>query len=283
MPLEIEVLEPFGARLHGIALGDAMDDASFAALHAALLAHGVLVVPDAPLSMPEQVALGRRFGEPEHYDVPLAFANPNVIVLSNVGADGGTLSRDAESVKGLEINERWHTDGSFREVPSSVSILSAQRLPEVGGDTFYASLRRAWLAMGEGERDPLRGLRAVHDYAEAYRNTGGEIPGMEVREMSRVLHPLVRVHPETGERCFYVSSHTSGVEGMDEAAGRALLDRLLAWCTREREVYRHRWQAGDVLLWDNRCVLHRAQGFDERYPRVMHHVRMVGDGPVEPG
>lgn len=283
MSVEVEALQPFGARLHGIDLGDGMDDVDFEALQAALLKHGVLVVPAMPLSMREQVALGRRFGEPEGYEFTLASPDRNVIVISNVGRDGKTLPRDSAGVKTLEINERWHTDSSFREVPASVSILSAQRVPEVGGDTFYASLRRAWLSLDQETRDEVRGLRAIHDYADAYRKAGGVIPGMEVQELKRVTHPILRVHPETGEASLFLSEHTSGVEGMDEAAGRALLDRLLAWCTREGEVYRHRWSVDDVLFWDNRCMLHRAQGFDERYPRVMHHVRVTGDGPVQPG
>lgn len=283
MSVEIEPLQPVGARLHGMELGDALDDAGFEALRAALLEHGLLVVSGVSLSMREHVALGRRFGEPEGHDLALAAPNRNVIVISNVGPDGSLLPRDAAQVKALEINEGWHIDSSFREIPASVSILSAQRVPSVGGDTFFVSLRRAWLAMDERERAELRGLRAVHDYAEAFRRTGASVPGMDVQALPQVLHPLVGVHPETGERSLFLSSHTSGVEGMEEAAGRALLERLLAWCTRESEVYRHRWSVDDVLLWDNRCMLHRVQGFDDRHPRVMHHVRMIGDGPVEPG
>jgi len=283
MSLEIEALQPFGARLQGIDLGEALETSAFEALRAALLEHGLLVVPRAPLSMSEQVALGRRFGEVEAHDFALAAPDRNVIVLSNLGADGRLLSRDSAAMKTIAINERWHTDGSFREIPASVSIFSARRVPEEGGDTFFASLRRAWLGLDEQARAELRGLRAVHDYADAYRKTGGEVPGMVSAPMVQVRHPLVRVHPETGEPCLYLSEHTSGVEGMDASGARALLDRLLAWCTREAEVYRHRWRVGDVVLWDNRCMLHRAQGFDPSHPRVMHHVRVAGDGPVQAG
>jgi len=283
MTLEIEALDPIGARLHGLDLGAGLADAGFEQLHAALLEHGVLVVPGQPLSMPEQVALGRRFGELEGYEFTLASPDRNVIVITNVGPDGNVMPRDATAMRAIEINERWHTDSSFREVPASVSIFAAQRVPEVGGDTFYASLRKGWLSLPEEKRAELHGLRAVHDYAEAYRSTGGEIPGMEVEDLTAVTHPIVRVHPETGECGLYLSSHTSGVEGMDAEAGRALLDGLLAWCTRQPAVYRHRWAVDDVLLWDNRCMLHRAEGFDETHPRRMHHVRVAGDGPVQPG
>jgi len=280
MSLEIEVLQPFGARLRGIDLGDALGDSDFAALRAALLEHGLLVVPGAPLSMAEQVALGRRFGEVETHDFEMAEHHHSVIVLSNVGADGKLLSRESTAMKTLEINERWHTDGSFGETPASVSILSARSVPAEGGDTFYASLRRAWLSLDEEERAELQGLRAVHDYADSYRKAAQETPAMVSAPMVHIRHPLVRVHPDTGESTLYLSEHASGVEGMEASAGRALLDRLLAWSTREGEVYRHRWRVDDLLLWDNRCMLHRAQGFDPRHPRVMHHVRVAGDAPV---
>jgi alpha-ketoglutarate-dependent taurine dioxygenase len=94
---------------------------------------------------------------------------------------------------------------------------------------------------------------------------------------------MLRLHPETGETGLYVSGHAVGVEGMDPEQGRALVRKLVDWCTREGRVYRHRWREGDVVLWDNRCMLHRAEGFDERHPRVMHHVRVAGDAPVRPG
>ena len=283
MALEVHPLDPIGAEIRGADLRRDVDPDVFDELEAALLAHGVLVLRDQFIDVEDQVVLGERFGPLESRAFDDHAPHPKVIVISNVGRDGDVLPRTSENMQMIAINETWHTDSSFRETPASVSLFSAQVVPEIGGDTFYASLRKGWLSLPEGKQAELHGLRAVHDYAEAYRRTGGEIPGMEVEDLTAVTHPIVRVHPETGECGLYLSSHTSGVEGMDAEAGRALLDGLLAWCTRQPAVYRHRWAVDDVLLWDNRCMLHRAEGFDETHPRRMHHVRVAGTGPVQPG
>jgi alpha-ketoglutarate-dependent taurine dioxygenase len=277
----VRALAPIGVEVRGIDLGPRLDDATFGRLRGLLLAHGIVVVREQKLEPAEQVALGRRFGPIEGQEYSLGSANPDVIMLSNVDGDGRVVPRDHTMMKTIAINEQWHTDSSFREVPASVSIFAAVVVPPEGGDTFYASMRRGWLELPEERRTALRGLRAVHDYGQAYRNTGGAgLPAAISNGLPPIVHPLVRLHPETGEESLYVSGHVYGVEGRDPAAGRGLVQDLVAWCTRPERVYRHRWQLGDVLLWDNRCMLHRAQGFDEAHARVMRHVRVAGSGPV---
>jgi alpha-ketoglutarate-dependent taurine dioxygenase len=274
-------LEPIGVELRGVDLAAGLDPAAFSRLHAALLEHGVVVVRDQALAPAQQVALGHRFGAIEGQEYAMGSPDPDVILISNVDAKGRVVPRDHAMMKTIAINEQWHTDSSFREVPASVSIFAAVVLPAKGGDTFYASMRRGWLDLSDARREAVRGLRAIHDYGEAYRRTGGAALPPEISGgLPPISHPLVRCHPETGEESLYVSDHIYGIEGREPEAGRALVQELVAWCTRPERVYRHRWQAGDVLLWDNRCMLHRAQGFDAAHARVMHHVRVAGSEPV---
>jgi taurine dioxygenase len=149
-------------------------------------------------------------------------------------------------------------------------------VPDEGGDTFYLSLERAWWALSPAERAPLYGLHAVHDYERAYAVRGVDLGDFFGDSPPVATHPLVLRHPESGRTVLFVSEHVFGIEGMAEAEARPLLDRLMAVCTDPDNVYRHRWSVGDLLIWDNRSTLHRAQGFDPRHPRVMRHVRVAG-------
>ena len=271
-------MDPIGAELAGRDLGKGLSDSEFAELRAALLSHGILVLREQTLDEAQQLALGRRFGPLEGQEFNAD--SSDLLVISNVLEDGQVASPRSGRMKSISINEVWHTDSSFREIPAAVSIFKAVEVPPEGGDTFYASLRRGWLELDRARRANLAGLRAIHDYAAAYDRAGGRLPDEAQRLMKPVVHPILRRHPETGETALYVSGHTRDIEGMPTAQGSALLQELVAWCTREGRVYRHRWRAGDLVLWDNRSMLHRAQGFDERSPRVMHHVRVAGEGPV---
>lgn len=273
-------LEPIGAELRGLDLGLGLSDPDFAALHEALLAHGVVVLRDQTLDDEQQIALGRRFGKLEGQEFTGGSEQRDLLVVSNALPDGRVARAATGRMKSISINEVWHTDSSFRDVPAAVSIFRAIEVPPEGGDTLYASLRRGWLELDEPRRAKLVGLRAVHDYGAAYDRAGGRLPEEARRLMTPVSHPMLRRHPETGETCLYVSGHASGVEGLAPDEGRALLEELVGFCTREGRVYRHRWRPGDLVLWDNRSMLHRAQGFDERHRRVMHHVRVAGDAPV---
>ena len=123
-------------------------------------------------------------------------------------------------------------------------------------------------------------MRVGHDYERAYRDANGEIPRVTGGKLPLVVHPLVRIHPQTRQPGLFLSGHAYSIEGLQPDEGRVLIEKLLAFCTREGRVYRHHWREGDVALWDNRCMIHRAQGFDERYARVMHHVRVRGKEAV---
>ena len=280
MTFRVRPLVPIGVEIEGLTLGDDLPNEDFEALRRSVLEHEVVLLREQSLSGDEQLALGRRFGPLEGISVGAGRPFQELIVIANVDDEGRIRPDDSEAMRSIAINEQWHTDSSFRETPATFSIFAAVEIPPEGGETWYASLRRGWEDLDSQARDALEGLRAKHDYREAYRRAGA---GAAFEGMGSALehwHPLVRRHPETGARALYVTRHAFEVEGMGATEGRALIEKLVAFCTEEDRVYRHRWCPGDVLIWDNRSVLHRAQGFEERHRRVMHHVRVAGTEKV---
>ena len=273
---ETRALGAIGAEVRGLDLRRTISDEVFAVLRELVMREGLVLFRDQALPSAEQIGLGQRFGPLEQLDVRAEQEEPTLVVIGNLDSEGEVIRADARHMKLISINEGWHTDSSFREIPASFSVFSCVVGPEVGGDTFYANLRRGWVDLPEDLKARLYGLRGVHDYGAAYRARGNDEGGMIGYDLPAIVHPLVRRHPETGTTGLYVSEHISHIEGMDPAESRRLLDELLNHTTAENRVYRHHWSVGDVMIWDNRSMLHRAQGFDQRHPRVMHHVRVGG-------
>ena len=261
-------LVPFGVEIVDVDLRGEIAPGRFAALRRLVVEEGLVLARGQAMSAQEHCRLGERFGSLESLSLERDRRASGVLVVSNLGDDGRTLGPRDRRMRTLAANELWHTDSSFRDRPASFSLLSAVVVPDQGGDTLFASLRRGWDTLDPGLRAGLHGLRAVHDY------TAMGFPP--------VAHPIVRVHPESRRVGLYLSEHARAVEGWPEDRGRALIDRLLSRCTRPSEVYRHSWRVGDLLLWDNRSMLHRAQGFEADHPRVMHHVRVAGTEGVIP-
>jgi len=283
MDFETRPLAPIGAEIRGLALRDGLDDATLARLRRVVVDEGVVVLREQHLAPADHVALGHRLGEIERGAFNEDTPDPELILLTNRGRDGGILSRDDVRMRLVAINEGWHTDSSFRPIPASFSLFAAVVVPPVGGDTFFACLRRGWESLEPAFQAALRGLVGVHDYAAAFRRFGSTVAGDPIFELPVVKHPLVRRHPESGATCLYTSEHVMGIDGMPDAEARPILDRLLAATVAPERVYRHRFSPGDLVIWDNRSTLHRAQGFDERHARVMHHVRIAGTEAVIAG
>lgn len=281
MAFTLRPLAPIGAEIRGVRLAEGLGDAALEALRRLIVEWGVVVFPEQPLTPAQHVALGRRFGVPERGAFNEDTPDPDLILLTNCGRDGQLLSPDDVRLRLVAINEGWHTDSSFREIPASFSLFAAVVVPPVGGDTFFASLRHAWEALSPADQAATRGLVGIHDYKKAFERFGSTIPGNPVFDLPIVKHPLVRRHPETGETTLYTSEHVLGIEGLSEAEARPILDRLLRAAIAPERVYRHHFAVGDLVIWDNRSMIHRAQGFDGRHARVMHHVRIAGTEPVE--
>ncbi|MHC4910388.1 MAG: TauD/TfdA dioxygenase family protein [Planctomycetota bacterium] len=279
MLFETKRLGPVGVELLGVDLCGEIADELIAELRRTVMDVGLVLLRDQPIEPERHVALGQRFGSIEQLDASREGLEPSMVVIGNVDREGRVFPDDDPRMKLVSINEGWHTDSTFREIPASFSIFGAVVVPEQGGDTFYASLQNAWDALAPTDQAELYGLNGVHDYNAAYRRRGNEQGGIVGYDEPQRTHPLVREHPETGRKGLFISEHMAGIEGWPEAEGQALVEKLIALATSEDRVYRHHWEVADLAIWDNRSMLHRAQGFDQRFPRRMHHVRVGGDEP----
>jgi alpha-ketoglutarate-dependent taurine dioxygenase len=243
----------------------------------------VLIFPAQHLSRDEQVRFGHRFGELD----PLV-ASTGTVPISNQKPDG-TLRDDSDPVKQILLgNEGWHTDSSYMPVSARASLLSAEIVTEHGGETEWADMRAAWDALDEPMRERIAGLAAYHSLRYSQARAGyGDRPGgaysYGLDQTEAPLRPLVKVHPVTGRRSLFIGRHAFGIPGLAAEESERLLDQLLDFACRPPRVLQHRWQPGDLAIWDNRCVLHRARPYHPGVPRVMHHTRIAGDPATESG
>ncbi|MCB1739891.1 MAG: TauD/TfdA family dioxygenase [Gammaproteobacteria bacterium] len=268
-----------GVEIGGLDLRQPIDESTRAAIEQAIADHQLLVFRDQDLSDEQQFQFTLRFGEIENHVVrrPDGSRTPLVHHVTNLDQAGRPTRTPAS-----HGNYHWHTDKSYHEIPSYATLLHARQLPPSGGDTQFANLYLGYEALPQSRRRELEGLRVVHSWEASRINTGNR-PATEdeKRERPPVEHPLVRTHPVSGRKLLYIGMHTSHVIGMPTDAGRALLDELLAFCTRPEFVYTHHWQPGDLVMWDNRCLLHRAlDNYDMgSFPRVLHRTVLKGSRP----
>lgn len=249
-------------------------------VHAAFLAHHVLVFRDQDLSKEEQLEFTLQFGEiEEHVGRHAAAARYGLVhMVTNLGEDGNPTTKLVQSG-----NYHWHTDKSYHAVPSLMTLLHAKELPPVGGNTQFANMAMAYDALPDAMKSKVAGMRVVHSWAASRRRAGAPPPSeIEMTERPPVDHPLVRIHPETGAKTLYIGNHASHILGMPEAEGDALLQELLDHATQPQFVYTHDWRDGDLVMWDNRCLLHRALANYEmaKHRRVLHRTVVTGTVPV---
>jgi len=268
-----------GVEIVGADLDRPLSPARLAAVRDAFRTHHVLVFRDQDLSQDAQLAFTRQFGEvEEHVGRHAAGARYGLVhTVTNLGDDGQPTTKLAQLG-----NYHWHTDKSYHAVPSLMTVLHARELPPDGGDTQFANMAMAYDALPDATRQRIAGLRVVHSWAASRRRAGAPPPSeVEMRERPPVEHPLVRTHPETGAKTLYMGNHASHVVGLSEADSEALLLDLLAHATQPEFVYTHRWRAGDLVIWDNRCLLHRALANYEmaRHRRVLHRTVVTGTVP----
>jgi alpha-ketoglutarate-dependent taurine dioxygenase len=278
--LEIEpAAATLGAVVRGVKLAE-LDRTSWRAIEDAFHERAVLIFPGQHLRRSEQAEFGRRFGELD----PVSARG--TVPISNVMPDG-TLRRDDDAVKQILLgNEGWHTDSSYMPVSARASLLSAEIVTERGGETEWADMRAAYDALDDTLRERIAGLSAHHSlkYSQARAGFGSEANsaysyGLDQAEAP--LRPLVKVHPVTGRKSLFIGRHAYGIPGMGPRESEKLLDELLAFACKPPRVLEHRWQPGDLAIWDNRCVLHRARPYDPNVPRVLHHTRIAGDPVTE--
>ncbi len=280
--LVVRPLHPlFGAEISGLDLREPLDDDTFAGVLDAFNTYSILVFRGQDLTDEQHIAFSRRFGELEKTSFTIASTNPYIYRLANVDDDGNVLEPDAIKRTFLEVNGRWHTDSSFREIPALGSLLSAKEVPSRDGDTHFASMRVAYEALSEGRKQSLEGIRAKHHYAYSLSLFGeGGVSQEEKDALPPVEHPLVRTHQPTGKKSLYVSGHIESIVGIPVEEGRLFAEELINWCTRPEYIYTHRWQRHDLVMWDNRCALHRASAVPAKEKRIMHRATIAGQGPV---
>ena len=283
MSLEIESAPTtLGAIVRGVKLA-ALDAREWRAIEDAFHERAVLIFPGLHPSRAEQTRFGLRFGELD----PLV-AQTGTLPISNRRPDGG-LRDDADPIKQILLgNEGWHTDSSYMPVSARASLLSAEVVTERGGETEWADMRAAWDALDAPTRERVAGLAAYHSLKYSQARAGyGDRPGGDysygLDQAEAPLRPLVKVHPATGRRALFIGRHAYGIPGLPADESQQLLDNLLAFACRPPRVLSHTWQPGDLAIWDNRCVLHRARPYDANVPRVLHHTRIAGDPATESG
>lgn len=285
------VHEDFVAEATGFSVVDSLSDDVFQQIKAALDQHAVLILPDQPVTEEQQLDFARRFGPLEtsvgasvyNADTPRRLAKPELSDISNLD-DKGTILPNSDVRRLINLSNRlWHTDSSFKRTPASVSMLAAQEVPPIGGATEFADMRAAWDALPEDRRKALDGLVAEHDYFHSRSLTGFDVGAIPIEWRERqpsVPQVLVRTHPATNRKSLYLASHIKTIVGMPQEEAQALLDELMAFATQPQFVYRHRWRTNDIVIWDNRCTMHRGREFDERYRRSMRRATVQDVGPT---
>jgi taurine dioxygenase len=266
------------AEVRGIDLRE-LTDTAFAAIYRAWLDHLVLLFRDQILSDHDLLAFSRRFGELDLAPIQengrrFVDGYPEIYVVSNVIDNGiaiGSLG-NAELV--------WHTDMSYQEQPPKASMLCALEVPPAGGDTGFVNMYRAYDALPARLKARLEGLLVKHD--GTYNSGGfvraGVVPSHDPRAAPGMLHPLVCTHPETGRKCLYLGRRRNGyIDSLPLAQSEALLDEIWDYATREELTWYNKWRVHDLVLWDNRCTMHRRDPFDQEARRIMHRTQIKGE------
>ena len=284
MSIALEQLHPvFAGRVTGVDLREPQDAATIDAIDDAISQFGILVLPNQFITDSQQMAFSRCFGDLEttvkiyrkDYTPRL---DPHVSDVSNLDQNSQIRRTDDRLRLNALGNRLWHSDSSFKRIPARFSLLSARAIPSEGGETQFADMRAAWDALPDRMKARLEGMICEHTQLFSRARIGFTDWSEEEREkMAPVPQVLVRTHPRSGRRSLYLSSHAGRIRGMQEPEARMLLLDLNEHATQPRFVYTHTWTAGDLVMWDNRCTMHRARHYDETQVRDMHRTT-VSDG-----
>lgn len=280
MPTITPLDASFGAVVTDIKVAD-MDAAEWRAVEDAFHEYAALVFPDQHPSEEEQIAFGERFG-----DIELLRPDPakKAVPITNLKEDGSLYTKDEFRFKTLRGNEGWHTDSSYMPLAAKASILSAIQVPSKGGETALSDMRDAYDKLDAETLDKIKGLSAYHSLYQSQAKNGftfktGEGYGYHTK--GAPLRPLVKTHPVTRRKSLFIGRHAYEIPGMSRDEAQALLDDLLDFAVRPPRVYKHQWKTGDIMMWDNRCILHRACPYDHSEIRIMRHVRVAGEPESE--
>jgi alpha-ketoglutarate-dependent 2,4-dichlorophenoxyacetate dioxygenase len=284
MTLTIRKLEEhIGAEVQGIDITSPIDAETFDKLRGALCEYAVLVFHDQDITDEQHVAFSEGFG-------PLEMTLPNdpigdggpIGVISNLDENGDIIPPEDSRTLYTVANTLWHSDGSFKRVPLRGSLLSAKVVPPEGGETEFASLTAAYAALPEQKKVEIERLIVEHSIAHSRAQIA---PNLMDEAFQKDTPPanqrLVRTIPETGKKALLVGSYTTRVHGLPIEKGKTLLKEMLEWSTQPQFVYRHTWRVNDLVVYDNRCCLHRGRSWNRgKYKRVLHRTTLAGDDPT---
>lgn len=265
----------FGVEVTGLDLGDPATDALFPHIRALFEEHSALLFRNQSLDDDRHLALAQRFGpiEDRNADERKPGEDFTVPRVSNVRADGSVTEAMDLHTLNLKANMLWHSDSTFLPVPALTNILIARVVSTEGGATELASTRAAWAEMPESLKARIRGRGIRHHYAHSRSRISPELAKLEMfNKWPETRWNSVWTNPVNGREALYIASHARLVDGLGEAESQALLDELMEFCTQPRFVYAHQWQVGDVLLWDQRAVMHRGRPWPYDQPRTLSSI-----------
>ena len=277
----------FAAEIGDADLSRPLDPADVTAIKQAFAAYAVLIFPDQHLDQDQHLDFARHFGPLETSLVTVRKGEPtrirrDIADVSNLGADD-KIWGESSRIRMMQLGNRlWHTDSSFKRVPARCSLLYSRSIPPVGGHTEFADMRAAYDALPELMQRRLRGMVAGHSIMHSRAKLGfTDFNDEDKTEWPEVPQAMVRRHAESGRMTLYIASHAGRVLGLTDAEGRALLDELIAHATQRQFVYTHRWRLNDLVMWDDRCTMHRGLPFDDlRWRRDMQRATVSDEIPT---
>ena len=281
LPITVRPLTAkLGAEISGVKLAEAISDEVFDAIYQAYLRYQVLLFPPQELPPGRQVEFARQFGEVQIHVMNQYHADgfPELYRLSNLDEQGRPNGKHPD--KGTLY---WHTDGSWRRVTGQATIIYGEVVPKVGGETHFCDMYGAYERLDPAWKARIANLRAMHNLDFSRTRRHGEDPMTEAQRLETppVDHPVVRTHPETGRKCLYLGDHAESIVGMPYAEGRALIEELNVLAVHPDLTYEHRWTPRELIVWDNRCVMHRATPYDPMTQgRVVRRCTVLGEVPV---
>ena len=279
-PFAVRPLTPkLGAEISVVSLAGEVSDEVFRAIYQAFLRYQVLLFPPQDVPPGRQVALARHFGEVQIHVMNQYHADgyPELYRLSNLDENGKPNGKHPD--KGTLA---WHTDGSWQRVTGHATIIYGEVMPETGGETHFCDMYGAYERLSDAWKARIAGLRAVHnlDFSRTRRHGEDLMTEEQKRAKPPVDQPIVRTHPETGRKCLYLGDHAEYIVGMPYDEGRDIIEQLNAMAPHPDLTYEHRWKAGELIVWDNRCLMHRATGYDPATQgRVIRRCTTLGEVP----
>ncbi len=261
----------FAAEIRGTSMADvAASDEAYTAVRAAFEEHSVLVFRQQQITDALQIAYSRKFGPLETAKAASRGEGTQFSILTNVEPDGSLVPPGHKEELRARANQLWHTDSCFKIPPALASVLSGRTVATTGGETEFVSMRLAWERLPAATQRSLDSACAWHDYAHSRSKIAPHLASERERStMPPVSWRMRWRNPANGRDALYIASHTYGIDGMDQAAALRWIDELTTFATQPEQIYQHRWQPGDVVMWDNRATMHRGRPWPDDQPRYM--------------